>query len=151
MCRDLISRYSWFYHKLSFGSFPESFFCVRDVVAAATGAVMPFVCIIADDDFNTSIFECSKWYNICPLCSFKNCSFNKVKWIYTCVEHYKHYMYTKMGMFLLKAHVNHFPQCKMIRFLFSINNWVNIFSSFALQSHKNCTENYGNLSWTMPL
>lgn len=54
------------YHKLSFGSFPESFFCVMDVVAAAiaaTGAVMPFVCIRPDDDeFNTSIFDSPMLY-----------------------------------------------------------------------------------------
>lgn len=41
------------YHKLSFGSLPESFFCVAvDVVVV----VMPFIWMIPDDDVCTSIF-----------------------------------------------------------------------------------------------
>lgn len=69
--KSIESNYDWrctylIYHKLSFGSFPESFFCVMDVVAATAGAAMPFVCIKLDDDFNTSIFNTKRinyfWY-----------------------------------------------------------------------------------------
>lgn len=39
------------YHKLSFGSLPESFFC-----GAMDAVVMPFVCMTPGDDDSTSIF-----------------------------------------------------------------------------------------------